>query len=123
MKERADSLVPSLSSLQSSLQSISATSESLVIPPSLTRTATNDAQSDEGDVLAKARPVIDLPQRLRDLILLEEGSAGLAKAQGLWGSMESVLAAWEEAGVRGAKDIMHDCRLVLREAQQGIKAG
>ncbi|PWN38352.1 uncharacterized protein FA14DRAFT_104174, partial [Meira miltonrushii] len=122
MKEQADALLPSMNAMQSSLQSISSTSESLVLPKEITqslRVKQSSANSrSHSDILAKAQPVIELPQRLRDAVLLGNGQEGLTKAQGLWGSLESVLANWDEAGVKGAKEIMNECRQVLRQAQQ-----
>jgi hypothetical protein len=121
MKERADTLLPSLDSLQSSLQSITSTTESL---SSIGKGVGQKTDSDEAHVTISIKTVVDLPRRLRDLIILGETSdkavseSGLTKAQGLWGSMESVLAAWDEAGVGGAKDIMQSCRQILREASQ-----
>lgn len=124
MKEQADALLPSMNAMQSSLQSISSTSESLVLPNQITqslRINNNENQSSkESQILAKAQPVIELPQRLRDAVLLGKGQEGLTKAQGLWGSLESVLANWDEAGVKGAKEIMNECRQVLRQAQQNV---
>ena len=60
---------------------------------------------------------VELPSRMKDIILLDTEGKGLEKARGVWGSMEAVLATWDEAGIPGAKDIMNECRHVLREAQ------
>lgn len=130
MKEQADALLPSMNAMQSSLQSISSTSESLVLPIEITQSL-GDMERKQSDinsnsssnVLTKAQPVIELPQRLRDAVLLGNGQEGLTKAQGLWGSLESVLANWDEAGVKGAKEIMNECRQVLRQAQQNVQIG
>ena len=127
MKEQADALLPSMNAMQSSLQSISATSESLILPKNITQSLPvsnkQHSSTESLDLLSKAQPVIELPQRLRDAVLLENGQEGLTKAQGLWGSLESVLANWDEAGVRGAKEIMNECRQVLRQAQQNVTVG
>lgn len=127
MKEQADALLPSMNAMQSSLQSISSTSESLVLPKEITQSLpvkqSNKGLNLPSDILAKAQPVIELPQRLRDAVLLGNGQEGLIKAQGLWGSLESVLANWDEAGVKGAKEIMNECRQVLRQAQQSVNVG
>lgn len=110
MKDRADALIPNLDSLQSALHQISTTTHSLQPPREY-------AMNDTNDTLSLVGPVVELPQRLRDSIALDN-EHGLDKAQSLWGSMESVLAAWDEAGIAGAKGIAQECRLVLREAQQ-----
>lgn len=135
MKERADALMPSLASLQSSMQEIARTSDTLHDPASIDELSArggNEASAamapSETALLAKVAPVIELPQRLRDIIALGGGKGdsgsdqSLAKAQSLWGSMEAVLAAWDEAGMSGAREIMSECRLVLRESQQSALA-
>lgn len=123
MKERADTLLPSLDSLQTSLQSISTITDTI----SATKKETQPSSDLDARLNTSVRTIVELPRRLRDLIVLGDsttalggaaGESGLSKAQGLWGSMESVLAAWNEAGISGAKEIMQNCRQILREASQ-----
>ena len=128
MKNRADALTPSLNSLNSSLADISRSLQKVQVPQDRVDHA-RSLQQLAGGTIADASltpleaqkiiaPAVELPGRLKDMILLEGGATGLERARGVWGSMEAVLAAWDEAGIAGAKDIMNECRLVLREAQQ-----
>lgn len=127
MKDQADALTPTLASLRSSLRDISLSLQEVHVEPNETNKSSASVQQ-----LASGRhssgplnsmqiqkiisSAVELPERLKDIILLESES-GLEKARGLWGSMEAVLATWDEAGIPGAKDIMNECRHVLREAQ------
>lgn len=148
MKDRGDALTPSLSSLQQSLRETSNTSKSLAIPAELysqPKVVSIDQGKERGGGKLSAdeaqrliAPVVELPHRLRDLIVLGEPGTtpkqedevahadvaalqkqkeGLAAAERLWGRMEAVLSAWVEAGVPGAKEISAECRVVLREAR------
>jgi hypothetical protein len=128
MKDRADALTPSLISLRSSLRDISQSlgevhvKASQIPPTHATQTMVNRNLSANPltplELQKIIAPAVELPSRLKDIILLEEEGVGLQKARGVWGSMEAVLATWDEAGIPGAKDIMNECRHVLREAQQ-----
>ncbi|PWN86617.1 hypothetical protein FA10DRAFT_270168, partial [Acaromyces ingoldii] len=80
MKDRADALTPSLSSLQQSLRDTSTTSKALAIPPDLVGTR-SESHSKEKKLNAEEAqrllaPVVELPHQLRDLILLGEPTNG-----------------------------------------------
>ncbi|UZJ51577.1 hypothetical protein CBS101457_000897 [Exobasidium rhododendri] len=119
MKEKADALTPSLTSLRSSLRDISQSLQEIQEPVKATRLGPSlEASTDTTEIEKIVSLAVELPGRLKDTIILEGEVKGLEKARGLWGSMEAVLATWDEAGIPGAKDIINDCRHVLREAQQ-----
>lgn len=127
MKDQADALSPTLVSLRTSLREISQSLQevraSSALPQAsktiqeLLQSQTSSSALTSTQLQEILAPAVELPERLKSIILLEK-SNGLEKARGLWGSMEAVLATWDEAGIPGAKDIMNECRHVLREAQQ-----
>lgn len=127
MKDQADALTPTLASLRSSLRDISLSLQEVHVESSETNRSSTSIQQlasskDLNGPLNSAQiqkiiaSAVELPTRLKDIILLEPDT-GLEKARGVWGSMEAVLATWDEASIPGAKDIMNECRHVLREAQ------
>jgi hypothetical protein len=115
MKERADDLTPSLTSLRASLRDISQSLQDIQTPERKGMEKTYSLESKELERIISL--AVELPGCLRDIVLLEGLPVGLEKARGVWGSMESVLATWDEAGIPGAKEIMNECRHVLRKAQ------
>lgn len=127
MKDQADALSPTLVTLRTSLREISQSLQevraSSALPQAsktiqeLLQSQTSSSALTSTQLQEILAPAVELPERLKSIILLEK-SNGLEKARGLWGSMEAVLATWDEAGIPGAKDIMNECRHVLREAQQ-----
>jgi hypothetical protein len=127
MKDQADALSPTLVSLRTSLRDISQSLQEVRTSsavPEASKSIEESTQSKASDNVPTSTqlqkilaPAVELPERLKSIILLEK-SNGLEKARGVWGSMEAVLATWDEAGIPGAKDIMNECRHVLREAQQ-----
>lgn len=129
MKTQAEALSPSLVSLRSSLRDISSGLQTVQIgsndhPSTSTaaelaiRKPSQEAPLRSDEIQKMIASAVELPSRLKDTILLDTEGKGLEKARGLWGTMEAVLASWDEAGIPGAKDIMNECRHVLREAQQ-----
>jgi hypothetical protein len=127
MKDQADALSPTLLNLRTSLRDISQSLQEVRVSPDDSRASksiqqlTNESASDSSLTPVQLQkilaPAVELPERLKSIILLEKDN-GLEKARGVWGSMEAVLATWDEAGIPGAKDIMNECRHVLREASQ-----
>ncbi|KAN0065306.1 hypothetical protein ACQY0O_001141 [Thecaphora frezii] len=143
MKQKSESLDPSLDALKASFSKMSQLDtelESLRSPfapdPQLTDSSTTAAKALA--MLPDLDPIVMLPTTLRDLIEFApspsdpaqaesrnaeaQATQGLAQAERLWGQMESVLSAWSDAGVEGVRDIMAECRSVLKEGRRAAGA-
>lgn len=117
MKVKSESLDPSLDSLRASFSTMSQLSSELDVLRSC-KPASQEQEQAQLDPLKDLQPVVMLPTTLRDLIDDERPGQGLPQAERLWGQMEGVLAAWSDAGVAGVKEIMAECRVVLKEARK-----
>ncbi|SPO29028.1 uncharacterized protein UTRI_05602 [Ustilago trichophora] len=139
MKNRSESLDPSLDSLKSSFETMSNLSSHLEVLRSSSSKAAKESSSDGIDSLHDLEPIVTLPATLSDLIEcrftsdiltakadaaepdVEARKAGLAQAEHLWGTMEPVLAAWTDAGVAGVREIAAECRGLLKEGRKTVE--
>lgn len=140
MKNRSESLDPSLDSLKSSFETMSNLSSHLQVLRSSASKPAKESASDGIDSLHDLEPIVTLPATLSDLIECrftsdtstakadaaepepdaEARKAGLAQAEHLWGTMEPVLAAWTDAGVAGVGEIAAECRGLLKEGRKTV---
>lgn len=132
MKTKSSTLSPSLNSLQSSLSKVkNSTSNS-----DLTDSSQKSNDEAREKLLKEIRPILILPQRLNDLIILrrspnsnqangnEGESEQKSKAnnsfedpQKLYEKYRATLLDWEENGIKGSKEIREACEEVLKSAE------
>jgi len=127
MKARAESLDADLDQLRSSFETITQLSTSLSSAPlpALSQVS-NASQSGETPVfepVVHLPPLLDLPQTLRALLTASSNSgasqsAKRTEADLLWGSWEPALRSWEEAGVKGVKEVATECRETLARGRR-----
>lgn len=142
MKQKSESLDPSLESLKSSFETMSSLSSNLEVLRKPSLEASRDPDSNSLDPLRDLEPIVSLPATLSDMIEcrldsssspakqlsgepdenIEARKAGLAKAEHLWGTMEPVLAAWTDAGVAGVREIAAECRALLKDGRKALGA-
>lgn len=120
MKATSETLDTSLDQLQSSFSSISSLTASLARPkpahpiPSKPPPAGATNVKPRFDEATHIPPLLSLPILLRSLL----SSRQRAEADRLWGEWEPALRSFEEAGVKGAKEVGAECRDVLRNARR-----
>lgn len=149
MKTRSSTLSPSLTSLQDSLSSLKSLSTQLNIPPGgdssivgqtstpISSSSTSTDQERQRQILLKEiRPILILPQRLSDLIILrkanessnlqidpktnEFGGESTIKMEEfqdpkeLYLKYKDTILDWEKVGIKGAREIREDCEEVLK---------
>ncbi|EPQ30889.1 uncharacterized protein PFL1_01786 [Pseudozyma flocculosa PF-1] len=143
MKQKSESLDPSLDALRESFSRIAQLETNLEtlrspIPASGSGDPGSSTVEAARDMLPDLEAIVTLPTALRDLIEFGiapidgtqpdaassqgQSSQGLAQAERLWGQMEAVLSAWSDAGVQGVREIIAECRSVLREGRRAAGA-